>query len=189
MAYITVDELREHLEATALPDAALQRLIDDVEYQIDDKYGPVGVDVVELPSVDFSSIPTCVVRRKIATVTSIVEWLDSNGSTTRTLDPSDYRVRGYVLERLAGGPNPAYGWSGYGVVVTYRPRDDSPRRAMAIVDVAKFEVAHSGFGSRTIGDYSESKSLGGKSGASSLDGDRASLLRARLAPRAGVIFQ
>lgn len=185
MADLTVPELRQHIDSE-LPDAALARIIADVYDEIVAKYGPVGVDVSERVVSDFDRDGAIVLRRKPASITSIVEELDSVGDSTRTLDPTDYRVRGYTVQRLRGGVFPARGWSGYGTTVTYRPRDDSARRAMAVVDVAKEELAHSGFASRRLGDYSESKGAG--QGGKTLDQARAEILRRRLAPKGGVVF-
>lgn len=184
---ITPEELREHVE-TELSTSALQRLIDDVTEEIEDRFGLVGVDVSEIVPSDYGSRLPLVLKRKPASITSVTSYTAADLSSSTLLDAADYRLEGYLLERLRSGPNPAWGWSSYGTLVVYRPRDDTARRAMAIVDVAKEELAHSGYQSRRLGDYSETKGGGGQ-GGQSLDQARAAILRRRLAPRGGVVFR
>lgn len=186
MAYPpTVSEIRAHV-TTELGDPALQDAINDLVETIDDRYGPLAEDVVERFVPSRGDAFPLVLRRKPATITSIVEELDSVGNATRTLDPTDFRIRGYLVQRLRGGPAPAYGWSAYGVVVTYRPKDDAARRLMAIVECVKEGIAHTGFQSRTLGDYSET--AGGGPAGTSLEGRRDEILRRRLAPKGGIVL-
>lgn len=187
MPYLTVAELRGHLEGTPLSDAALLDIIEDVTAEIDDRYGPVGVNVVERFPAFGDRRTDVVLNRKPASIVSIVEDLDSTAIATRTLDPADFRLSGYRLTRLTSGPNPGYGWSWYGGTVTYLPRDDSVRRKMAIVDVAKEEIAHSGFASRSLGDYSEARGSNGSAGE--LERARSAILRRRLAPKGGIVIR
>lgn len=56
---------------------------------------------------------------------------------------------------------------------------------MAVVDVLKTEIAHSGFTSRRIGEYSEATGGNGAS-ANDVTGERSKILR-RLRPHAIVI--
>lgn len=182
MAYITVPELRSHLIGSPLSDSALQDIIDEISETIDSRFGPVGVDVLEQFRPGRGDGPL-ILRRRPATITTITEWLDSVGSSTRTLDPADFLVRGYLVQRRQSGPNPATGWAWYGADVLYRPEDDSRRRMMAIVDVAKIEVGHSAFQSERIGDYSYAKGGGSNGKASSTDSQRDEILRKRLGRR------
>lgn len=191
--YITGEELAKFLPGTSLDASSLALLIADIADEIDEKYGPVGVEVVERISSPIGDYGPITTRRRIGSIVSIVEALDNDnvGGVTRTLDPTDYRFHGYVLERLQGGPNPARGWQHYGTTITYLPRDDSAQRAMAIVDVARLETSGSaaGLSSRRIGEYAESFGGGSNSPTVSVAVDRGKILRRRLAPRGGFVFR
>lgn len=165
MSELTLSEARAFLPASPLSDAALQLAIDDVEEEILAKYGPwYPTPVVETISDVGDWNGAISLRRRPESITSIVETTAYAGSPvpTRTLAVSDWRLDGSRLVRLSTGTNPARGWSRYGVVVTYVPRDDTARRKMAVVDVLKVETSFSGLASRRIGDYSETADSSGQ---------------------------
>jgi hypothetical protein len=176
VADISVAELRAHIGSVALPDAALQQIIDDIQEEIDERWPATAVAQTFRPGEWNGPL---VLSRPAASITSIIETLYD---TSRMLDPADYSLEGaYRLYRLTTGPTPAYGFAGSSTVVTYVPRAQTARRKMAIVDVAKLELAHSGYISRRIGDWSES--TGGGQGSESLEERRSRILRKRLAPK------
>lgn len=164
---LTVAEARAAGCGAGLADEPLQLAIDDIESEIVRRFGPYSptaspVTVVEVfPNGVAGSLPLTL-RRRVASIVSITEYLAHAGSPvpTRVLDATDFRVRGYLLDRLSSGPNPARGWSEWGLEVAYIPIDDVASRKQATIDVLKVELAHSGFTSRRIGDYSEATSAG-----------------------------
>lgn len=186
--YLDAAGFRLHVPGVAVGDQAVEELLDAIAEEIDDRFGFLTV-ASETFRPGGSSGPL-LLRRKAASILTVTESLGSFGAvSTRVLDPSDYRLEtAYRLARLSSGTNPATGWSGYGVVVEYLPRDDSARRRMAIVDAAKTELAHSGYQSRTLGDYSESTGGGGNQ-ASDFASERTKILRRWLAPRGGFVFR
>lgn len=185
MSVLSIAEARA--AGVAGEDAAIQLAIDDVESEIVDRYGPyANTD----PVLEVLNVPrgqtNLVLRRKAASIVSIVEWETSNvvGGSFVTLDPTDYRiVAGYQVERLATGLNGRSYWLPWSVEVTYLPVDDTARRKGVTIDVLKLETRYNpGLVSRSIGDYSEGFA-GSAITASIPTAARLSLLR-RLKPKA-----
>jgi len=150
---LTTDELREHFE-TDLKDAAVQRLIDDAESEIDERIGQLatGTDTFEgdiLATALFLS-------RRAKTITTATEEIRSGGGyQTTVLDPTDYKLRyeGRQIERLTSGVNPRSTWGDI-VTVVYVPEDDTNRRKRVAVDLVKLAAQYSALDSEKIGDYS-----------------------------------
>lgn len=190
MSVLSLAEARSFDALASASDIALQMAIEDVESEIVARFGPYypAVYVEVVPSSRIPERGPIVLARRLSSITSIVETLAYAGTPvpTRTLDPTDYRLRGYYLvDRLASGPTPAYGWSRYGLEISGIPIDDTSRRKMATIDVLKAEVGFSGMGSFRIGEYSESSASAG-GGPSDVTSDRAKILR-RLRPKAMVL--
>lgn len=144
---LTPDELREHL-TTALVDAALQRLLDAAEYLIVDRIGPPGART----EIVGGGTRYLTVSRPIESVVSVTETLLSD---SRLLAASDYRIRGYLLERLITGTNGRFRWWGDATVV-YSPVDDSALRAEVQIDLCKLAVtSNPGLTSETVGAWTE----------------------------------
>lgn len=180
---LSVAEARAFLPGSPLSDAALQLAIDDIESEIVARFGAYYPGEQTERIFAGPDQVTLILRRRIESIVSIVEDLAAAGSPvpTRTLDPTDYRIRGsFFVDRLRSGANPARAWSSWGNLVVYVPANDTASRKVATVDVLKVEVAHSGFTSRRIGDYSESTSSGAKGDDVSTSRDR--ILR-RLRPK------
>jgi hypothetical protein len=79
--YITPEELRAHV-TTSLGDVPLGEMIASIADEIDDKYGPVGVDVSErLLSSRSSRLPLDMPRRP-ESMTSLVEEREREGKTS-----------------------------------------------------------------------------------------------------------
>lgn len=186
--YLSVSDFREHAPGTAIGDTAIQSIMDDVADEIDDRFGPIA-PVTEIFRPGWSS--ALILRRKAASITSVTEYLGPilDDAETRLLAADDYLLEPpYRLLRLRSGTTPALSWASYGVAVVYVPRDDSVRRKMAIVDVTKLELAHSGYASLRVGDFAVSKG-GGAQGADDFTAERTKILRARLAPRRGFVMR
>jgi hypothetical protein len=184
LSTLTLAEAKDLLGASvAVSDPSLQIAIDDVESEIVRKYGPYAPGpVVEIlrPTERQTRL---ILKRRVASVTSIKEWLTSNvvGGSSQMLDPADYRiVAGFQLERLWTGTHPLGYWSVAGEEVTYVPEDDTASRKIATVAVLRVELGRSGFSSRSIGDYSEATGSAGS--GDDPDTTRARILR-RLRPR------
>lgn len=187
MSTLSVADAQRVPELAGVDATLLQMQIDDVEAEIVDRFGPYGVDPITEDIVLPSSSSTLVLRRRIASLTSIAEWTSVAVSPATTLDPTDYQVRGYTIERLRSGPNPRWAWSPYGVRVVYVPVDDTARRKMATIDVLKLEAAFSGAGLVRIGDYTR-QVAGTGSASSSVTKDRKKIL-ARLRPGPAMVLR
>jgi len=187
--YLTAAQFREHAKGIPLGDDAITRILDDIAEEVDDRFGVVAsASEVFRPGDWYGPL---ILRRRAASVTSATEYLGpiSGDPETRVLAADDYLLETSMrLVRLRAGTTPALGWSRYGVTIVYVPVDDTIRRRMAIVDVAKLELAHSGYTSIRIGDYAESKG-GGAQGGSDLTAERTKILRSRLAPRRGFVMR
>ena len=150
---MTAAEVRENLPACELSDSGLDRIIADIEAEIEYRYGD---NVSKVESFDTGRVEKHIYpARRVESVTSIVEiW----GTTEYTLSVDDYElVNGIRIDRKPGGTN---SWNYYGdrVVVTYVPQSDQARREMVIVDLVKLTLAYSGVDSEKFGDYSMSQS-------------------------------
>lgn len=150
MPLVTAAQAREHIE-TDLPDAALQRLIDDAESEIVRRFGPhaPGPVVEEHAGGD----PLLFLRRPALSVQSVAEEV---AYVVTALDASDYRLRfgGRAIERLPTGPHPRRFWGDL-VTVTYAPVDDTPQRVRVLLDLVQLAVAYGAVDSVSVGDYSE----------------------------------
>lgn len=162
MSVLLLAEAKSHFASVAISDDAFQMMIDDVEQEIVDRFGAYYPGPLEERIVTADDwYGPLILRRRPAAIVSIVEEIGSGSPVpTRTLEPTDYRIRGFLLDRLSAGSNPARGWSRWATTVVYVPADDTARRKMATVDVLKVELSHSGYASLRIGDYSESSSVG-----------------------------
>lgn len=147
--YLSVSEFREHANS-ALPDAAIQRLLDANTVAIDTRLGPPG-ERTERHDGGGSYLP---LDRPLGSVTEVKEVI---WSTTTTLAENDWLERGdRYLQRLATGSHPASLWRGR-VEVTYTPLDDTAERIRLLVALTKLDLAYSGLASQSIGDYSETQ--------------------------------
>lgn len=185
--YLSVAGFREHVPGSAIPDDAIQTVLDDIADEIDDRFGVVAT-ASETFRPGWSGV--LILRRKAASITSVTEYLGpiEEVPETRVLAADDFRLEGpYRVLRLRTGTNPALSWSSYGVAVVYVPRDDTVRRVMAIVDVAKLELAHSGYTSVRLGDFAVARA--GSNGGADLSAERTKILRSRLAPRRGFVMR
>lgn len=185
-SYLTPAQFREHAKGIPLGDDALGRILDDIAEEVDDRFGDIGSATETIrPGEDRGPL---ILRRAAASISTVTEYLGpfEMEPETRILAADDYVLETSTrLVRLRTGTTPAFGWSRYGVTVAYVPRDDTVRRTMAIVDVAKLELAHSGYTSIRIGDYAATKAVG----TDDLSTERTRILRSRLAPRRGFVMR
>jgi hypothetical protein len=145
MALLTSTEVRTHVE-TGLVDAALQRIMDAAEEDIDQKFGAVSSQVDDLEG-KLKSVWT---TRPISSITSVVETL---GTDDTTLASDDYAQRhGMQLDRLTDGTNGRRLW-GDRVKVTYTPTDTTDRRTAVYIRLIKLDVEYKGLASERAGDY------------------------------------
>ena len=93
MALLTVTEVRTHVE-TGLVDAALTRIMNAAEQDIDQRHGAVAAQVDDQPG-GLKSIWT---TRPILTITSVVETVGSDDTTLSTDD--DVKRHETQLDRL-----------------------------------------------------------------------------------------
>lgn len=186
---LTVAEAKASIPGLSIADSAIQAAIDDIEAEIVDRFGAYGGGSV---TEHFGrrepgdGLRKLVLRRKPVSITSVVEALGT--STSRTLSTNDYRLVGYVLERLVSGDHLGYRWSHYGVDVTYVAADDTVRRKGATIDVLKLAVGFTGVaGSIRIGDYAATSGAGNGKPADAVTSERSRILR-RLRPGRSVCW-
>jgi hypothetical protein len=156
MTLLTDTEARGLLE-TDLHTAALAVLLDDAALLIEQKYGPLGVDVVERRFVsDLSG--HFFLRRQAEALASVKEI---SGGTPTTLDAASYRLDfgGRAVRRLNASGCPGY-WYGSEVEVTYTPKDDTAARKRVQLDLLRLVLTFKGFlKAEGSGDYNWSGSL------------------------------
>ena len=151
MGLLTVDELREHVE-TAMPDTALERILASCELAITQWAGPLSfdeddqvVDVTE--SVSAPGRTLLLLRQAPTAITSMV---DIHGGIESDVDPSDVRIEGRYLRRLAMAL-----W-GERTTVTYTPTDDSAIRRTVLVQLVQLELnVQPGMAAQGAGPWSE----------------------------------
>ena len=150
---LTTDEIREHIE-TDLADTALQRLIDDAEAEIIQRYGAhaEGGTVTEQHVVR-SGERWIYPRRDVDVGAGIVVTRQHLGSSdVTTAEASEYVVdTGGAIRLLATGP-----WSDQLVTITYTPPTDAPRRKRVLVDLVRIAVRYDALSSSSLGDVSVS---------------------------------
>lgn len=152
-ALITVAQLREHVE-TDLGNDALQRIIDDADAVIVERFGAHTGNVVETRSGGGRLL---FLDRPASAVVSITERLGMPyDETTTALVANDYRLwyGGRAIERLASGDNPRTNW-GDRVVVTSTPAAETARRTRVEIDLCKVAIQFDGTESMTVGDHSQ----------------------------------
>jgi len=158
---LTVEQLRS-IVTTTLADDGLQILLDAAEAAILAVAGGAG-EVTEYIE-DEPGYPTLVLARLPGEVSAVTE-----GGVL--LDPSAYRVSGYVLARLDANGAP-YRW-GRSTSVTYTPADDGAERSRVQAELVKLDLTFSpGLTAQSIGSWSESYLQGGEAYA----GERAAIL-------------
>ncbi len=138
--------VRQHIE-TGLIDAALQRVMDSVEEDIDQEFGLVASQVDDLEGKTKSIFTT----RPISSITSIVETV---GTTDTTLAANDYQLRhNSQIDRLNTGTNSRTKW-GDRVKVTYVPVDDTNKRQTVYIRLIELAVKYNALKGEHAGDYS-----------------------------------
>lgn len=146
---MSVAEFRTH-KTTALPDAALQTLLDAEEQAITGILGPVGA-YTELRDGGGTYL---FLRWPAASITSVTERY---GNVSTVLSPTDYELRtdGVSLRRLAYGPNASLAWLG-AVTVVYPAADDLANRKRVQLALTQLDLNHNpGLSSERIGDWEE----------------------------------
>jgi hypothetical protein len=150
---ITPTELREHM-ASALTDAALQRIIDAEEAEIVTRFGETAAAQVE----EFEEeCPGSLIfpKRRAQSVSSIVElWPDRfiGGLVPLTLDATDYEIvpGGKQVRRLDTGAHPSREWGGR-VTLTYVPVVETSKRVLALINLCKLNLQFNGLDSESVG--------------------------------------
>lgn len=142
--------VRQHVE-TDLGDGALQRLIDDADATIVDRYGPHAGNLTLDTEGDGGAL--LFVDRPAGTIVSVTEYVIRQENVGVLLDPADWRALdgGHRLERLTSGPNARTTW-GERVVVVYAPSDEGARRTMMEIDLVRLAASYEPY-DETVGDW------------------------------------
>lgn len=148
---LTVAAMREHVE-TDMIDAAVQRVMNGEESEIDSRFGLVAAQVDTLEGLGTEIFPS----RPVLSISEIVETLfDTFGNeTATTLNADDYTIinEGRVVKRLTTGTNPRQVW-GHRLKVTSVPLDETDRRISVLIDLVKLALANTGLKNEWSGDY------------------------------------
>ncbi len=148
MTLLTVPELREHINS-ALPDAALQHLLDASEATIVDVVGAPGAITEYInamaPGDGYApwgltlGLKRISLSRQLGTVTSVTEYIGPYGDPGTVLDATDYRASGFILTRLPDGNHKRGSWS-QRVVVVYTPADETADRIRVQIELVRLEL-------------------------------------------------
>ena len=168
---LSVAELREQV-TTALPDAALQRLLDAAEADITSWTWPVGQAVTEL--VHGSRFLT--LDHRAETIVSVSQTVVGVGTPPTILDPLTYALTsgGYVIALTSSTTAGDY-------VVVYQPLDNTAERKRVQVAIVKDDVAYEGVEGSSLGDWS------GQFGSTSLSDRRLDHLSSLVEPSMTVV--
>jgi hypothetical protein len=146
MSDLTTAEFREH-QATDLPDAALQRLIDAAEAAIAARYGTLA----QLTDRRRGGGTLLFLSRRAATIAGVTEGSTGLAANDYTLLPD-----GMTLRREITGTNAATTWADP-TVVTFTPLDDSAERARVTIALVQLDINHNpGLSAEAVGDWSQS---------------------------------
>ena len=185
-ALIVIADLLEHVE-TDLPRTALQRIIDDADAAIIERFGAHADYTITEDVTPTTGSTLLFPRHRVASVTTITEYEGPlfDVETETELDDSDYRLEngGRAIRRLSSGDNAATVW-GDRVEMTYTPVADNARRIRVTLDLCQLALTYRGsIKTETAGDYE---------GGSSLTPDAYQKERERLlselAPTGGIVF-
>ena len=150
MALLNLVQVRENIE-TGLGDDALQRIMDAVEEDIDQRHGAVDSQVDDLEA----GLEKLWTTRPILTITTVTETV---GTTDTDLSANDFVKRHETqLDRLNTGDNSRERW-GIRVKITYVPVDTTKRRITTFLKMILMDIVYSGLDSSREGDFN-SKSL------------------------------
>lgn len=153
MSLITTVQAREHIE-TDLSDAALQRLIDDAEADIVDRFGAHYDAETPLEITCMGGGRMIRFNRPVSDISGVIETV--SGVETE-LSANDYELwyGGRILKRRATGDNPSYYWQGT-VTIEYKPVDDTARRIRVLIDLVRLACRYQAVQNEKVGDYSVS---------------------------------
>ena len=170
---LTVGELREQV-TTALPDDAVQRLLDAAEADITRWTWPLGSTVREL--VHGSRFLALDHRAETIVAITPVPGSSSSSAPPDPLDPLTYALTagGYVVAFTS------YTY-GYDYTVEYQPIDNAAERKRVQVAIVKDDVAYEGMQGQSLGDWS------GTFGSTSLTDRRLGHLSSLVEPGMAVI--
>ena len=145
----TLSRVQERIE-TDLTGTELQSMIDEVEAEIERRFGVQG-SIIVFQDGDRKYLSLI---RESGTITSIKEIL---GTTETTLETNDYRILdgGRTLERLGTGTNGRLLWEKL-VKVTYVPASKAEEREEVVIQVVQLGVEYKGLRSEKSGDYTVS---------------------------------
>jgi len=180
-----LDRVKERVE-TDLSDAELQAMIDQVEDEIDVRFGPAGATSRQLDGDRrFLSLLDRADVSKPITVVEVAARELGDAANETTLSADDYRVLhdGRTFERLADGTNGRLLWAPL-VKLTYTPASKARQRDEVIIKVVQLDLSYRGLDKQASnGDVSS----GGNMAADAYTSERDALLD-QLSPRPGLVL-
>ncbi len=151
---LTVADLQEHIESD-LGETALQRLIDDADQAVVDKFGPHG-DALNTVTDDIETDEQLYLfpKRQASSIVGVTEY--TSPTLTRTLVASDFRLvhGGKALKRLTTGVTPSTVWGWRAEVEYFVSTEQNVRRRRVVIDLVRLEMQYTGIVTERAGDYS-----------------------------------
>jgi len=151
-ALITPAQAREHIESDLI-DSAMQRLIDDADALIVERFGPHTGQTTDTIFRDMQTDDLLFLKRPLTgSPVSVTEWI--NDFSSIVLDPTDYRILygGRALQRLINGVTGRSTW-GARVVVVFNPLDELAKRTRVEIDLVRLAAQYNGLSREQVGDY------------------------------------
>lgn len=152
-----IDRVKERIEHQ-LFDPELQRLIDEANQEIIDRWGPAADPANPITAQLDGGDARIFLARPIdpahpVTVTEFVSSAPWGGETSTVLSANDWRSwhGGRTLQRLGSGANPRTRW-GERVTVQYTPQNDGNQRQETIIKLVQLAVEYEGVDESTVGD-------------------------------------
>ncbi len=155
-----LDRLKERVE-TDLSDAELQLILDEINTEIVERYGPEG-EITEILDTQrdlkgyrkFHKLDRPIDTGQAVTVVETEPASASGAPHETTLDATDFRVvhRGRTIERLITGTNGREHWAEL-VTVTYTPVSKQAQRDEVAIEIAKLQVRAGGVSAERAGDF------------------------------------
>ncbi len=154
---VDLSRVKERIE-TDLSDTELQAMIDEVQSEINVKFGVIGSITIFLDGdrdLDGDRRFLNLARPRDTGQTITVVEIDGTDETTMAAD--DFRILhgGRTLERLIDGTNGRNFWERL-VKVMYTPVSDVKERDEVIIQLVQLGITFRGLSSEKAGDYSAS---------------------------------
>ena len=152
MSLITPAHFRRQVESD-LNDTEIQHLIDGVEDEIVQGFGPHVTQVDELEEAQLATV--LFLSRPASEITTVTETV---ADTETVLETDDFSLSadGWRIKRLSDGTNGRTVW-GDTVVVAYVPEEENRKRENVLIAMLKMDIQFNGLDTEKVGDWQGSQ--------------------------------